>query len=127
MEIRKKQERVETLRRLAARRPAQLSEVRVQTSPDPALAQAILADAADEEREIEKLEEERLRAFREAALAISRVRDTRQARLLELRYLEGFGWPVVIARMHHCESWVFRLHALALAAVPVPPDPPEEP
>ena len=55
-EIRRKQERIGTLKRLATRFGPELSDIRVQTTHDPTKMQGFLADAADEEKEIARLE-----------------------------------------------------------------------
>ena len=120
-EIGRKRFRIESLRRLAERVTPSLQEVRVRSSPDPARMQAFLAEIADEEQEIVRLEEERLRALTETALAVTRLPDGRLSRLLELRYLEGLGWQEIALRLDYCASTVFRMHKRALELLPLPP------
>ena len=121
-EICRRRFRAETLRRLAAGSAPSLREVRVLSTPDPTRFQALLAEAADEEQEILRLEEERLQALTDAALAVTRLPDSRLSRLLELRYLEGLSWHETALRMNYGESTVFRLHQQALALLPLPPE-----
>lgn len=125
LEILRKQNRIETLRRLAGRVTAQLSGVRVKSSPDPARMQAFLAEAADEEREILRLEEARKQALVDSALLISRLPDEKMARILELRYLDRLGWEDITEEMGCCASRVYRLHQLALEILTPPPEIPE--
>ena len=121
-EIRRRKDRVETLRRMATRLAPKLSGVSVRSSPDPGLMQSFLDEAADEEAEIRRLEEARPRILAETALCVSRVPDRTLARLLEYRYLEFRSWPDVAARLRLSETYVLRLHRKALALLPVPPE-----
>ena len=98
----------------------------MQTTPDPTRVQGFLAEAADEEREISRLEEERRRAFADSALLISRLPDEKMARILELRYLDRLGWEEITEEMGCCASRVYRLHQLALEILTPPPEAPEE-
>ena len=70
-EMERKQTRIDTLRRFAQQLTAPPREVKVKSSPDPSRFQALLAEAADEEQELKKLEEERVQAVTEAVLAFS--------------------------------------------------------
>ena len=126
-EILRRGERVETLRRLAGRMTPRLSPVRVRTSPDPGRLQALLDDAADEEREILRLEQELDEAVQDTALFISALPDRRMALLLELRYLDGRGWPEIAELLHYSESWTFKLHLRALSLLPGGPPAPDAP
>ena len=124
-EIRRKAERIDALRRLSARFTAQPREVRVRSSPDPFRMQALLAEAADEERKIRILEAERRQALTDTALYISCLADVRLIRLLELRYLDGCRWEEAAGVLGYCRSRIFFLHRQALALLPPPPEPPE--
>ena len=126
LEIGRKQNRIETLRRLAGRITAHLSDVQVRSTPDPSRMQAFLAEAADEEREILRLEEARKQALVDSALLISRLPDEKMARILELRYLDRLGWEEITEEMGCCASRVYRLHQLALEILTPPPEAPEE-
>ena len=122
-EILRREERVRALRRMASRLSARLRDVRVQTSPDPGRTQELLAEAADEETEVNRLREERAALLAEIALTISRVPDPVLARLLEYRYLENKGWPEIAGRLRVSERYAYRLHREALDSLPVPPAP----
>lgn len=122
LEIRRKQARIETLRRLATRFSAPLSDVRVQASPEPSRLETFLAEAADEEREIRLLEEQRQQALADAALLISRLPEEKLARVLEMRYLDRLSWEEITDRMDCCASHVYRLHQLALDLLSPPPE-----
>ena len=126
IEICRKRARIETLRRLATRFSAPLSGVRVQASPDPSRLETFLAEAADEEQEILRLEERRKQALVDSALLISRLPDEKMARILELRYLDRLGWEEITEEMGCCASRVYRLHQLALEILTPPPEAPEE-
>lgn len=122
LEICRKQARIATLRRLATRFSAAPRGVRVRTSPDPTQMQAFLAEAADEEREVRRLEEQRQQALAGAALLISRLPDEKAARILELRYLDRLPWEEIISRSGCYASRVFLLHRQALDALVPPPE-----
>ena len=124
-EIERKRMRIETLRRLAVRFSAEPAEVRVRTSPDPTRMQAFLAEAADEEQEIRALEEQRRRAFADAALLISCLPEEKMARILELRYLDLLPWEEIVDLMGISASHVYRLHQLALDILTPAPEPGE--
>ena len=123
-EIRRKQARINTLRRLSNRLNAALSDVKVQSSPDPARMQAFLAEAADEEQEIARLTEERKQALVDAALLISRLPDDRMIQILEMRYLGNLAWEEILNRLDDGASTVYRLHQQALGLLSPPEDPP---
>ena len=122
-EICRKRIRVATLRRLATRFTAEPSPVRVCSSPDPARMQSFLAEAADEEREILRLEEQRRKAFADAALLISRLPEDKMARILEMRYLDLLPWEDIIGCVNCSPTQVYRLHQLALDILTPDPDP----
>ena len=116
-EMERKQTRIDTLRRFAQQLTAPLREVKVKSSPDPARFQALLAEAADEEQELKKLEEERMPAVTEAVLAFSALPDERMIRIMELRYLEERSWEEIAEEMWISESRMFKLHKAAVAAL----------
>ena len=116
-EMERKQTRIDTLRRFAQQLTAPLQEVKVKSSPDPARFQALLAEAADEEQELKKLEEERVQAVTEAVLAFSALPDERMIRIMELRYLEERSWEEIAEEMWISESRMFKLHKAAVAAL----------
>ena len=95
-EIRRKQARAETLKRLATRLGPALSDIRVQTTPDPTRVQGFLAEAADEEREIARLEEKLQEALCDSARLIARLPSEEMARILERRYLDRWSWEEII-------------------------------
>jgi len=116
-EMKRKQTRIDTLRRFAQQLTAPPREVKVKSSPDPARFQALLAEAADEEQALEKLEEERVQAVTEAVLAFSALPDERMIRIMELRYLEERNWEEIAEEMWISESRMFKLHKAAVAAL----------
>ena len=116
-EMERKQTRIDTLRRFAQQLTAPLQDVKIKSSPDPARFQALLAEAADEEQELKKLEEERVQAVTEAVLAFSALPDERMIRIMELRYLEERSWEEIAEEMWISESRMFKLHKAAVAAL----------
>ncbi len=121
-EILRKRVRADTLRRMATRFSAGISDVRVQVSPDPSRMQEFLAEAADEESEIAQLEQKREQAAADAALLISRLPEEKMARIMELRYLDRWPWEDIIDELDCCASHVYRLHQLALDILTPPPE-----
>ena len=113
-EIERKQMRIETLRRFAEHLTSPLREVRVKSTPDPTRMQALLAEAADEEKHLPLLEAELEQALTAAAITISTLPDERLVRLMELRYMEGCSWEDVAAEMGYSQSQMFKLHRAAL-------------
>ena len=116
-EMERKQTRIDTLRRFAQQLTAPLQEVKIKSNPDPARFQALLAEAADEEQELKKLEDERVQAVTEAVLAFSALPDERMIRIMELRYLEERSWEEIAEEMWISESRMFKLHKAAVSAL----------
>jgi len=113
-EISLRRMRIETLRKYAVPSSCGLDRVRVKTTPDPTRMQTLLADAADEEKEITHLETELSQAVSEAAILISRLPDIGMIRLLELRYLECLSWPETVLTLDCSPSGAYKLHRRAL-------------
>ena len=114
-EIERKMRRISFLRRQANRLAAALKQDRVQSTPDPTRMQAFLSEAADEEREILRLEDARKQALIDTALVISLLPEEEQTRLMELRYMDGRGWEETISMLAVSESTAYRMHRRALA------------
>ena len=113
-EIRRKQGRIETLKRLATRLGPEMSDIRVQTTPDPARIQGFLAEAADEEREIARLEGKLQEAMCDSARLIARLPNEEMARILERRYLDEWTWEEIIEEMDISRTQVYERHRIAL-------------
>jgi hypothetical protein len=102
------------LQKYSVRLSSGLNQVRVKSSPDPTRMQALLAEAADEEKEVTRLEAELSQASSEAAILISRLLDMEMIRLLELRYLECQGWPETAMSLNRSLNGAYKLHRRAL-------------
>lgn len=63
---------------------------------------------------------ERVATRREIGQAIGRVPDERLARLLRLRYIEGFTLERIAVEMHYCYKQTKRLHWKALDVLECP-------
>ena len=125
-EIRRKQGRIETLKRLATRLGPEMSGIRVQTTPDPARIQGFLAEAADEEREIARLEGKLQEAMCDSARLIARLPNEEMARILERRYLDRWSWEEIIEAMDISRTQVYERHRIALDILTPAPEAEEE-
>ena len=125
-EIRRKQGRIETLKRLATRLGPEMSDIRVQTTPDPARIQGFLAEAADEEREIALLEGKLQEALCDSARLIARLPNEEMARILERRYLDEWTWEEIIEEMDISRTQVYERHRIALDILTPAPEAEEE-
>ena len=125
-EIRRKQGRIETLKRLATRLGPEMSDIRVQTTPDPARIQGFLAEAADEEREIARLEEKLQEAMCDSARLIARLPNEEMARILERRYLDEWTWEEIIEEMDISRTQVYERHRIALDILTPAPETDDE-
>ena len=123
-EIARKRTRIEALRRFAARLTEPLQEVRVSSSPDPARMQAFLSEAADEEEDIARLQQELERVLDETAIYLSFLPDEQMVRVLGLRYMEGLTWMEIALRLDYHISAVYKIHRRALVLLPPPPEVP---
>ncbi|QUC66149.1 hypothetical protein [Aristaeella hokkaidonensis] len=119
-EIERKQMRIETLRRFAEHLTSPLREVRVKSTPDPTRMQALLAEAADEEKQLPLLEAELEQALAAAAIMVSTLPDIRLIELMELRYLEGRSWEETASIIGYSPSQTFKLHRAAMSLLPLP-------
>ena len=113
--IERKQMRIETLRRFAEHLTSPLKEITVKSTPDPTRMQALLAEAADEEKQLPLLEAELEQALAAAAIMVSTLPDERLVHLMELRYLESCSWEEVAAEMGYSQSQMFKLHRAAMS------------
>ena len=125
-EIRRKQGRIETLKRLATRLGPEMSDIRVQTTPDPARIQGFLAEAADEEREIARLEGKLQEAMCDSARLIARLPNEEMARILERRYLDEWTWEEIIEEMDISRTQVYERHRIALDILTPAPETDDE-
>ena len=125
-EIRRKQGRIETLKRLATRLGPEMSDIRVQTTPDPARIQGFLAEAADEEREITRLEGKLQEAMCDSARLIARLPNEEMARILERRYLDEWTWEEIIEEMDISRTQVYERHRIALDILTPAPETDDE-
>ena len=125
-EIRRKQGRIETLKRLATRLGPEMSDIRVQSTPDPARIQGFLAEAADEEREIARLEGKLQEALCDSARLIARLPNEEMARILERRYLDRWSWEEIIEEMDISRTQVFERHRTALDILTPAPETDDE-
>ena len=125
-EIRRKQGRIETLKRLATRLGPEMSDIRVQTTPDPARIQGFLAEAADEEREIARLEGKLQEAMCDSARLIARLPNEEMARIPERRYLDEWTWEEIIEEMDISRTQVYERHRIALDILTPAPEAEEE-
>lgn len=125
-EIRRKQERIGTLKRLATRFGPELSDVRVLSTPDPTRMQDFLADAADEEKEIARLEEKLQEALCDSARLIARLPSEEMALILERRYLDRWTWEEIIEETEMGRTQVFERHRKALDILTPAPEAEEE-
>ena len=113
-EIERRRMRIVSLRQLAERLTAAMQEIRVMSSPDPTRMESLLAEAADEEKQVARLEDEAAIALAEVSLAVSALPDIRMVKMLEMRYLDGCRWDEIQARLRLSPSRVFKLHRRAL-------------
>lgn len=125
-EIRRKQGRIETLKRLATRLGPEMSDIRVQATPDPARIQGFLAEVADEEREIARLEEKLQEAMCDSARLIARLPNEEMARILERRYLDEWTWEEIIEEMDISRTQVYERHRIALDILTPAPETDDE-
>lgn len=125
-EITRERKRISVLRGLAGRLTARLQEVRVKSTPDPTRLQALLAEIADGENELLRMEETLLKALADTGAYISLLPEEKLIRVMEARYLEGLCWEEAAAVLAYSITSMHRYHRQALALLPPPPEDPEE-
>lgn len=112
-----KRERIESWRSLA-------TSITVELKPDSgspsmykqSLVENVACNIVDLENEILAEIEALVNIEKEIHAAIELfVTDDRYKAVLELRYLNGYSWRSIGARLYYGEDWVCRLHGAALA------------
>lgn len=112
-----KRERIESWRSLA-------TSITVELKPDSgspsmykqSLVENAVCNIVDLENEILAEIEALVNIEKEIHAAIELfVTDDRYKAVLELRYLNGYSWRSIGARLYYGEDWVCRLHGAALA------------
>lgn len=113
-EIARRKARMETLRRYATCITSRIREISVRSSHDPSRMQMFLAEAADEEAEIRRLEQEVVRVRDDLLMILSQLPEENLIRVVELHYLSGYTWPEIAILMDCSERKVYYLHRRAL-------------
>lgn len=108
--IREKQERVAALMDSATRATPSLEAERVSGTGEHSRLEAAMIRKIDLENQLGRgIEELNQRRF-DIQNAIDAMRDEREKRLLELRYIDGRSWASVMTRMEISETWSRVIH-----------------
>lgn len=109
------EDRIRSLRESVQRYAAPISDMpHAPAWKDPMAEYAAKLDAL--EREIADLLLSIESRIIEAEKAIDGL-PTEQARIIRMRYCQGYSWRKIIRKTHYSERQVFRLHGLALKAL----------
>ena len=113
-EISEKGERIQRLLDSATRATPSLEAERVSGTGEQSRLETAVIRKVDLEKQLDaKINELRRQNF-EIQNAIDAMEDARERRLLQLRYLDGRSWAVVMARLEVGETWSRAIHESAL-------------
>ena len=112
--IDEKYERIKALLDSATRATPSMEAERVSGTGEKSRLESVMIRKIDLERQLDK-SIDKLNAQRfEIQNAIDAMEDSREKRLLELRYIDGRSWASVTTRMEISESMSFVIHEAAL-------------
>lgn len=112
--IDEKYERIKALLDSATRATPSMEAERVSGTGEKSRLESVMIRKIDLERQLDK-SIDKLNAQRfEIQNAIDAMEDSREKRLLELRYIDGRSWASVTTRMEISESMSFAIHEVAL-------------
>ena len=115
-----KLEQVMTLRDMAAKASALVSDMPRADSPNLHSMEDTIIRIVDLEREINRDIDRLVDLKAEVRRAISQVEEPEQQLVLELRYLCYKKWSEIMIELNYSEPTVYRLHDEALKKIAVP-------
>ena len=112
--VQERTERLADLMARATRATPSLTAERVSGTGEHSRLESAMITKIDLERQLDAGIDELNEKRHAIQAAIDAMRDAREARLLELRYIDGRSWASVMTRLEISESWSFVLHESAL-------------
>ena len=112
--VSEKGERIQSLMDSATRSTPSFEAERVSGTSEHSRLETAMIRKIDLERQLDKSIDDLNRRRYEIQNAIDAMQDAREARLLELRYIDGRSWASVTTRMEISETWSKTIHASAL-------------
>jgi len=113
--VQEKTERLAALMASATRTTASLDGERVSGTGERSRLEAAVITKVELEKQLDKSIDEKNARLHAIQNAIDAMKDEREARLLELRYIDGRSWANVMMRMEIGETWSRVIHESALA------------
>lgn len=113
--VQEKTERLAALMASATRTTASLDGERVSCTGERSRLEAAVITKVELEQQLDKSIDEKNARLHAIQNAIDAMKDEREARLLELRYIDGRSWVNVMTRMEIGETWSRVIHESALA------------
>lgn len=113
--VQEKTERLAALMASATRTTASLDGERVSGTGERSRLEAAVITKVELEQQLDKSIDEKNARLHAIQNAIDAMKDEREARLLELRYIDGRSWVNVMTRMEIGETWSRVIHESALA------------
>ena len=113
--VQEKTERLAALMASATRTTASLDGEHVSGTGERSRLEAAVITKVELEQQLDKSIDEKNARLHAIQNAIDAMKDEREARLLELRYIDGRSWANVMMRMEIGETWSRVIHESALA------------
>lgn len=113
--VQEKTERLAALMASATRTTASLDGEHVSGTGERSRLEAAVITKVELEQQLDKSIDEKNARLHAIQNAIDAMKDEREARLLELRYIDGRSWVNVMTRMEIGETWSRVIHESALA------------
>ena len=112
--ISEKEERIQHLFDSATRATPSLEAERVSGSSEHSRLEAAISRRSDLEQQFDRIIDDKNALRFDIQDAIDRMKDEREARLLELKYIDGLSWASVDTRMEISEDSSRNIHYYAL-------------
>lgn len=112
--VQEKTERLAALMASATRTTPSLEAERVSGSGNKSRIESAVITFVELEQQLDKSIDAKNAQRHAIQNAIDAMKDEREARLLELRYIDGRSWVNVMMRMEIGETWSKTIHASAL-------------
>jgi len=112
--VQEKTERLAALMASATRTTASLDGERVSGTGERSRLEVAVITKVELEQQLDKSIDEKNARLHAIQNAIDAMKDEREARLLELRYIDGRSWVNVMMKMEIGDTWSKTIHASAL-------------
>ena len=120
--IDRKIEQLERLKSLAERVTTTISDMPRGTSPDPHRSENIMLNIVEMEESINADIDQLVDLKRAICREINGLGRQEYQDIIEMRYINGYGWDKIAQEMNYTKRWTLKLHGQALLKIRTPKD-----